>query len=315
MPDRDFYQILGVARDASADAIKKAYRKLARDLHPDKNPNNPAAEERFKAVAQAYEVLSNEEKRNIYNEFGEVGLREGFDPERARYARGWQGGGGFDFSEIFGRADGGQTQVNLEDLLGGAFGGFGGPVRGGRRGAARGSDLAANVRVSFREALEGIEKELTVTGSDGRTRRVKVRIPPGVADGDKLRLRGQGGEGRGGGKPGDLLLSVGVEEHPHFLREGNDLRLELPVTVAEAYQGAKVGVPTLEGSVQLTIPAGTQGGAKLRLRGKGAPSRKGGRGDLIVVVQLRLPAQTEALDSAFEEIAKAMDDPRGGIAL
>lgn len=309
MPERDFYQVLGVPRDATQDAIKKAYRKLARELHPDKNPDNPAAEERFKAVSRAYETLSDPEKRSLYNEFGEIGLREGFDPERARYARNWQGSGGFDFSEIFGKGAGASGEVNLEDLLSGAVGGFGSRFGGGRRRAARGGDLSAELTIGFREALEGLERELALTGSDGQTRSVKVRIPAGVADGDRLRLRGQGAEGFGGAKAGDLLLTVRVRPHEHFVREGSDLRLTLPLTVAEAYRGAKVSVPTPEGRVQLTIPSGTQGGAKLRLRGKGAPVRGGGRGDLIVEVQLRVPASRNlALDAAFDKIAGAMED-------
>ncbi|MDH5491695.1 MAG: DnaJ domain-containing protein [Myxococcales bacterium] len=300
----DYYQTLGVGRGASADAIKKAYRKLAHGLHPDRNPGDAAAEERFKEVSAAYAVLSNEKKRQLYDEFGEMGLREGFDPEMVRQQSRWADQG-------FGGAGGGEFSFNVEDLLRGVGGrgfgrasGFGGGVR-----PRKGGDLSSEVRVSFREAIEGCEKELSFVGpEDGQPRTLKVRIPAGVEDEGKVRLRGQGSAGRGGGPAGDLVLSVRVEPHPHFERQGADLLLQLPLTPHEAYAGAKVRVPTPEGEVQLRIPKLTQGGNKLRLKGRGVPRRGGGKGDLIVEIRIRIPTrEDEAIAKAVETLSEGFE--------
>jgi DnaJ-class molecular chaperone len=318
MADRDFYEILGVARTASPEEIKKAYRSLARELHPDRNPDNPEAEERFKDVSNAYGVLSDEEKRKLYDQFGEMGLREGFDPEAYQAATQGVGGvGGFDFGDIFGgaaRARGGAQhfEFNLEDLLGGRVPGGGGRVRMPRRGA----DLQSEVTVEFRDAVLGCTKELSLRSSEGE-RTIKVRIPPGVRNEGKIRLRGQGGQGADGGPDGDLVLKVHVEKHPYFSMRGKQLHVKVPVTPLEAYAGAKVSVPTPEGSVTLSVPAGSQNGTKLRLRGKGIERKDGSRGDLIAYLEVVLPeGENEDVKDALQTVEEAFaEDPREGLKL
>jgi curved DNA-binding protein len=298
MADRDLYAELGLKKGASKDEIKKAYRKLARELHPDRNPNNAKAEERFKRVAYANDVLSDDRKRGLYDEFGEVGLRDGFDAEAARAMRGRRGagvgGGGFGFEEVFAGAGRGRRSGfggTLEDLFGGGieelFGksGFGARATTGIPNKA--ADQESEVEVSFDEALHGTEKELLVTEA-GEQRTIRVRIPPGVADGGKVRLRGQGARS-GTTMAGDLVLTVRVGEHKWFRREGTDLHLDVPITLSEAWHGASIKIPTPDGEVALKIPAKTQSGRKLRLKGKGTQRRDGGRGDLFVHVHVRLP--------------------------
>lgn len=321
MADRDFYKILGVSRDASPAEIKKAYRRLAKELHPDLNPDDEEAEERFKEVSSAYSVLSDEEKRKLYDQFGEMGLREGFDPEAYQAATQGVGGfGGFDLGDIFGaaargqagRGGGGQFEFNLEDLLGGAGAGRGAYVRAPQRGA----DLKSEIAVDFRDAVLGCTKELSVRSAEGE-RTLKVRIPAGVRNGGKIRLRGQGGLGVQGGPAGDLLLEVKVQKHPYFSIRGKQLHVKLPVTPLEAYAGAKVNVPTPEGGVQLSIPAGSQNGSKLRLRGKGIQRRGKPRGDLIAHLEIVLPeAGSKEVEEALETVQKAFEkDPRKDLEL
>lgn len=323
MADRDFYKILGVSRDASPEEIKKAYRKLAKELHPDRNPDNEEAEERFKDVSGAYGVLSDGEKKKLYDEFGEVGLRDGFDPEAYHAATqrvgGFGGGaGGFDFSEIFGgavqgeRAPGsGQFRVNLEDLFGGAASGA--YVRAPRPG----TDLESEVTIDFRDAVLGCTKELGLRSSDGKERMLKVRIPAGVKNDGKIRLRGQGGHGINGGPAGDLVLRVKVRKHPFFSMRGRQLHVRVPVTPLEAYAGAKVIVPTPGGSVTLAIPPGSQNGAKLRIRGKGIEAKGKPRGDLIAHLEIRLPkGRSGEVEKALETVEEAFEtDPRAELAL
>jgi len=312
---KDPYSLLGVARDTDADTIRTAYRKLARELHPDVNPGDTAAEERFKQVSEAYAVLSDAEKRSAYDEFGEVALDPNFDAKRARRA---------------GQAFGGQFRAGgapsggfggLDDLFsnlfsrGGDRDGFGGgPLR------RSGVDLEARLELDFVEAALGGEKRLSIRRptADGGAREdsVNVRIPPGVADGGRIRLRGKGGEGLGGAPPGDLIARLRVRPHPIFRREKRDLSVDVPVTVREAILGAKVEVPTLTGRVTLSIPAGTDGGTRLRLRGKGVPHPSGsGAGDLFAVVQIKVPKD---LDEAARERIEALEDldvadPRKGL--
>jgi DnaJ-class molecular chaperone len=311
---RDLYQVLGVGRDVDAEALRKAYRKLARRHHPDVNPGDKAAEERFKEISEAYDVLSDPVKRRNYDEFGEISLQGGFDAEQARRAReafGARFGGepgpgasGFEFrsGEPFEFGD-------LDDLLG-RFG-FGGRGRGGRAAGMRGSDLEATLELDFLEAAKGGEKRLSLqlAGEDGRlrTQTLTVRIPPGVSDGGRIRLRGKGAPGLGGGAAGDLWATVRVRPHPVFRREGRDVIVDVPVTIAEAIRGAKIEVPTLEGRVTVTVPPGTDSGQKLRLRGKGIPDPKGGAaGDLYVVIQVRVPKRLDAdAQAALDALAKA----------
>lgn len=318
MADRDFYKTLGVSRDASPEEIKKAYRRLARELHPDRNPEDAQAEERFKDVSTAYGVLSDPEKRKLYDEFGEMGLREGFDPEAYRTAtQGFGGAGGFDFGDLFGaaargRGRGGATQFefNLEDLFG--MGGAG----PGARVPRRGPDLESEITVDFRDAVLGSTKELNLRSAEGE-RTLKVRIPAGVHNEGKIRLRGQGGQGIQGGPPGDLVLTVRVRKHPYFSMKGKQLHVKVPVTPLEAYTGAKVSVPTPEGSVQLTVPAGSQNGAKLRLRGKGVAPKGKPKGDLIAHLEVVLPkGRSEAVEDALKTVEEAFDqDPREDLVL
>ncbi len=324
----DFYSTLGVARGASGPEIKKAYRKLARELHPDRNPDDTAAEERFKRVSRAYEALRDPKKRKLYDEFGEEGLREGFDAKRARAYKQWSsdqgsGGGpnwGSQFEDLFrGRQAGAGGAVNLEDILGGMGGGFS-DIFGGRQSArgaqAQAPETEASMELSFKEALEGGERTLQIADGSGGTRSIRARFPPGVRDGSKLRLRGQGRSFRG--EPGDLVLTIEVAPHPHFSREGDDLHVTVPLTLSEACLGSKIEVPTPTGNVSLTIPAGTQGGSKMRLKGRGAPipskNAKGKRGDLYVHLQIRVPKELREEDRKAIEKIEYDEDPRGNLA-
>lgn len=312
----DLYAVLGVQKSADAESIKKAYRKLAKDLHPDKNPGNKQAEAKFKAVNHAYEVLSNAERRKLYDEFGEEGLREGFNAEQARAYKSWasQGGGG----RV--RTQGGGT-VNIEDLFGGqvsAEGGFGdvfGDLFGrqrGRRGPMPGQDVESEITVDFVSAVRGTTLELRTEMSPTP---VTVRIPPGAAEGSRVRIAGQGAQSPNGGPRGDLILTIHVKPHPHFRREGDDLHLDLPLALHEAYFGAKVRVPTFDGSVTLKVPERTQGGTMMRVRGKGVTRKGHSPGDLYVHFQVRIPTGNGAdLTSIFEKLAEHQkEDPRKDI--
>lgn len=309
----DLYATLGVPRTADADVIKKAYRKLAKDLHPDKNPGNAKAEARFKEVNQAFQVLSDPKKRSTYDEFGEDGLREGFDAERMRQARAWQqqgGGGGF------GGNSGGR--VRIEDLFGGGGFGAGGDQfadffgRSQRRGPVPGPDLESEIEIDFSQALRGTMLELRPYG-----RPVTVRIPAGAENGSRLRIAGQGAPSPSGGPNGDLFLVVRVKPHAHYRREGDDLHVDVPVTVSEAFFGAKVKVPTLDGAVSLKVPPHTQSGAKLRVRGKGTTRKGREPGDLYVHFLIKLPtAESPELTELVEKLrTHESEDPRASLSL
>jgi DnaJ-class molecular chaperone len=309
---KDLYEVLGVARDADRDTIRKAYRKLARQNHPDLNPGDPAAEERFKQISRAWDVLQDDERRRAYDEFGEISLEAGFDPEKARQAReafgqrfgyeGRPGGGGFGGQEFeFG---------DLDDILGGFFG----RSAEGRGVRLKGQDVEARLDLDFEEAVRGGEKRLTLSRPtpDGgmMPETVTVRIPPGVDTGGRLRLPGKGAPGIGGGPPGDLFVKLRVRPHRVFRRDGRDLELDLPVSVREAIQGAKVEVPTLEGRVTLTIPPGTDSGKRLRLRGKGVPDAGGGQaGDLLVRVEIRVPRGLDDDARSALDVLEKFEDP------
>ncbi len=327
MPQRDLYEILGVPRTVTHDELKKAYRRLAKQHHPDVNPGNKAAEEKFKEVTAAFEVLSDPKRRKLYDEFGADALRTGFDEKRAEEVRRWKrqgappGGMPFDFGD-YATVDVGQYgSFDFGSIFGDLFGGRAGGVRGVRRGRAApgwepgpeaGADVAADLEVTLRDAVLGAERDLRV---DGKT--LRVRIPAGVDDGAQIRLAGQGGPGARGGPAGDLFLRVKVRPHPHVRREGKDLVVDLPVTVPEAVEGAEVRLPTFEGPVALRIPKGAGSGMRLRLRGKGLPGLHGGaRGDLYAVVQLVLPAESDALRKAARALEPLYEgDPRAGISL
>lgn len=373
----DYYQTLGVSKNASQDEIKKSFRKLARQYHPDKNPGDKAAEDKFKEVNQAYETLSDPEKRKQYDELSRLGAfgagpgggfrpgaggAQGFDP---RIFQQWQSQGG-----------GAQFEMgDLGDLLGNLFGGAG-PGRGRRRQSERGADLQADVTVSFDDALHGVtvrvpvEKQDTCvtchgsgakpgttpkvcpecqgrgmvarnqgpfalsepcprchgqgtiieqpcatchgTGVQTRTRRYNVKIPAGVKDGSRIRIKGKGEAGLRGGPAGDLYVRVRVDTDELFVRRGDDLVVDVPVTVAEAALGATVKVPTPGGGrVSLKVPAGSQDGRCLRLRGKGMPKLKGGHGNLLVKLRVTIPAKlTREQKQLFEKLAATFPDPR-----
>jgi curved DNA-binding protein len=314
--EQDLYAVLGIAKGADEGAIRKAYRQLARRYHPDVNPGDATAEDRFKEISRAYDVLSDAEKRRNYDEFGEVSLQGGFDAEQARRAR-------ESFASRFGR----QGQPPFQGFEGGdsarpEFGGlddlftdlFSRRGWGDARRERKGTDLEAELELDFVDAARGGEHRISIARpmADGSLRQesVTVRIPPGVSDGGRIRLRGKGAEGRGGAAPGDLYARIRVRPHRFFRRDGRDLTLELPVTVGEATLGAKVEVPTLEGRVTLTIPPGTDGGAKLRLRGKGVPHPSGkAPGDLYVIVQIRVPRNLSPQASAKLRELERFDPP------
>lgn len=308
------YAVLGVARDAPIEEIKKVYRRLARETHPDLNPGDAKAEARFKDVSAAYDVLSDPEKRRQFDEFGEVSLEAGFDADRARAARDR-------FSSRFGAPDSegvgeGFAFGGLEDLLRGFQQGGGGPGRG-MRFRRDGADVEATMTLGFLEAVKGGEKRIVIARPRADGRRVEeeitIRIPPGVTDGGRLRIPGKGGEGMNGGEPGDLQVQVRVTPHPIFQRDGRDLELELPITLAEAVCGGRVEIPTLEGRATLTIPPGTSSGSRLRLRGQGVPAGKTTpAGDLFARIKIVVPKDAAGkLEGALRELAQ--EDPRKGL--
>jgi curved DNA-binding protein len=311
----DLYKELGVSKSASADEIKKVYKKLAGQLHPDRNPGDQKVEARFKAVNRAYQVLSDPDKRRLYDEFGEESLREGFNAAAARaYRNAAQAagarrarGGGINFEDLQGGHGGG-----FGDLLGELFGGGG--ARSSRRGgpAIKGSDVTSEVAIDFVSAIRGAELRLRV--QDGGDE-VTVRVPPGAGEGDKVRVAGHGGPPMmQGGSAGDLIITIRVNPHPFFERDGLDLYLNLPITVGEAHRGAKVRVPTPDGPVTLSVPKHAQSGQEMRLKGKGV-KRGQKQGDLYVRFLVKLPAQdSEAIDEAVAVLESAMSgDVRGGI--
>ena len=310
----DLYKELGVSKGATADEIKKVYKKLASQLHPDRNPGDQKTEARFKAVNRAYQVLHDPEKRRLYDEFGEESLREGFNAAATRaYHNAAQAagarrarGGGINFEDLTGGGGG----AGFGDILGDLFSGGG---RGGRRASvgAKGSDIASEVAIDFVSAIRGAELRLRL--QDGGEE-VTVRVPPGAGDGDKVRVAGHGAPSMMGGPAGDLVITVRVNPHPFFERDGLDLYLNLPVTVGEAHRGAKVRVPTPDGPVTLSVPKHAQSGQEARLKAKGV-KRAGKQGDLYVRFLIKLPAQdSEAIEQAVATLESAMSgDVRGGI--
>ena len=314
---KDFYKVLGVSKDADEATIKKAYRKLARTWHPDQNKGNPEAEERFKEIGEAYTVLSNPEQRQQYDAIRAMGAG-GF-----RGGAGGAGASGVNFEDIFGAFGGGNggnvrfstsgsgAGFNLDDILG-AFGGFGG---GSSRGSSpyqqapqKGEDLHASTRITLKQSLGGVNIKLAVSGKP-----MTVKVPKGIKDGQSVRLRGKGKASINGGSAGDLIVTIHVEEDPVYSREGNDLRMTLPVTFAEATLGAKVEVPLIDGStVTVKVPAGSDSGRTLRLKGRGVATKKD-TGDLLATISVVVPKDLtpEQLDS-IKSLADSLDqsDPR-----
>ncbi len=381
----DFYKILGVSKDADRDTIKKAYRKLARKWHPDINPGNPEAEKKFKDLSRAYDCIGDEKKRKLYDEFGEEGLQSGFDADKARQYRQWDG---FQ-QEARGRPDQGFGRYqSYEDIFGDLFGagragdGFKQGMGGfGTGTVSKGSDIQYEMDIDLMASLRGFETELSMQkatvcsrcngsgidskttmqtctncGGSGRvnvaqgpmqftgacpqcgghgkigkactqcggsgqilgTEKIKVTIPQGVKEGSKVRVAGKGSPGFNGGPPGDLYLIIHVKPHPLMTRKGDDLHLEVPVTVGEAMRGGSITIPTVEGMVEVKVPRKSQSGQILRLRGKGAINAKTKKkGDLLVKLVIKVPQtdDKEALEAAerLERLYKG--DLRGNIRL
>jgi molecular chaperone DnaJ len=374
----DLYKILGVSKEASQDEIKKTYRKLARKWHPDINPGNKEAEQKFKDISRAYDAIGDPKKRKLYDEFGEEGLQAGFDAGKARQYKQWQddgGAGGAGFAgQGFGRYE------SYEDVFGDLFGfGQGGGTFRSGRVAVKGRDIQHDMAIDLISALRGFETQLSMQkikecssckgsgidpastmstcsacGGSGRVKvaegpmqfsqacpacgghgkvgkpcgqcggtgqvlgeeSIKVTIPKGVKEGSKVRVAGKGEPGRNGGQPGDLYLIIHIQDHPTLKREGDNLLMDLPVTVGEAMAGATITIPTIEGQVNVKVPPKSQAGQTLRLKGKGAFNAKTKqRGDLMVKLLVKVP-QTD--DSETLEAANKMDqhykgDVRGGI--
>lgn len=308
----DYYKTLGVAKTASADEIRKAYRKLARVNHPDAKPNDPQAAERFKNIQEAYDVLNDAEKRKMYDQFG---------PDFAQMGRGGPGPGAGPRGG-FGGFGGQSGPIDLGDLfgnggidLGDFFGGGGGGPRRGKKGSTRGEDIRATVNVPFEVAVAGGSVDIGID-KGGKVETLGVKVPAGVNEGQVIRLAGQGNPGMRGGPAGDLLMRIEIEPHRYFRREGSNLLLEVPVTPSEAVLGTKVEVPTLsEGHVVLKVPAGTSSGTKLRLRGKGVidPQTKQ-VGDQFVVVKIVLAKKmSDKEKELYEQIAKYESPVREGL--
>jgi molecular chaperone DnaJ len=376
---RDFYETLGVPKNASQDDVKKAFRKLARQYHPDKNPGDKASEEKFKEVNQAYETLSDAKKRKEYDELSRLGA---FGPGGGGFRPGAGGYQGFD-PRMFGQGGGQQFEMgDLGDILGNLFGGggaAGGAGRGRRTAAERGADLQVDVTVSFDDSLHGLTARVPVdkpdtcetchgsgakpgtspkvcpdcqgrgvvaqnqgffalsqpcrrcggvgtiieqpcatcggSGVQNKTRRYAVKIPPGVRDGSKIRIKGRGEAGRRGGPAGDLYVKVYVEPDDLYERHGDDVVLEVPVTITEAALGTSVRIPTPGGGhVSLKVPPGSQDGRTLRVRGKGAPKLKGGHGDLHVRLRVQVPEKLSKEQKAlFEKLGATLPNPRAAI--
>lgn len=296
---RDPYEVLGVRREASTDEIKKAYRQLAKKLHPDLNPGNAKAAAQFKDVSAAYDLLSDPEKKARFDR-GEIDASGAETRPRSSYRTyaespgGAKYGGGADPGDIF------------EDLFGRSRGWGRSTIK------TRGADVSYELTVDFLNAAVGAKRRLTLP--DGRT--LDVTIPAGADDGQQLRLKGQGTAGLGGGPPGDAYIEIHVQDHPLFKRQGADIHIGLPVTLTEAVRGAKITVPTIDGPVTMTVPKGSNTGTMLRLRGKGVPEKKGGpRGDQYVRLEVMLP---EDADSALERFVEEWNrdyDVRGKLGL
>jgi DnaJ-class molecular chaperone len=315
----DLYSQLGVKRDSSEADIKKAYRKLAKQLHPDRNKDNPKAAERFSKVTQAYDILTDKDKRARYDR-GEID-----DDGNPRAPFGYGGGGGprpgpGGFGRNPGPDFGGGEEIDLSDLFDGLFGNAGGQRRGGGFGGfgrsrpapppQKGADLAYRLPVAFEDAAT--LKEQRVTLADGKT--VSIKLPPAVAEGSRIRLAGQGQAGPGG--QGDAIVTISIKPHRFFTRDGDHIRLDLPIALDEATLGARVKVPTVDGPVMLAIPKGSTSGKVLRLKGKGFTGKAGQRGDQLVTLMVDLPADDEELARFVEGWSRrGKGNPRAGLGV
>lgn len=311
MASSDYYEVLGLTKSATADEIRKAYRKLSRTYHPDAKKDDPEAAKRFQEIQEAHDVLGDEEKRKKYDRFGpNFAQMDATGGRGTPHGQPWAGSGpgpgagGFDFQELFGGVD-------LGDMFGG---GRGGP-RGARRAPPKGEDIRATLKVPFETAARGGSQDIRLDRG-GKIETLGVKIPAGIADGGVMRLAGQGEPSFRGGPPGDLLLTIQIQAHAWFRREGNNLLLDVPLTPAEAALGTKVEVPTLtEGKVTMTVPPGTSGGMKMRLRGKGIVDPQTHQaGDQFVVVKIVVPKELSAEQKTLYESLQQLDtSPRAGL--
>lgn len=312
--EKDFYKILGVSKDVSDSELKKVYRKLARQFHPDSNPGDAKAESRFKEISEAYTVLADPATRQEYDQIRAMG-------GGARFTSGAPGAGGGGFEDMFGNLFGGagqrvRFQPGAEDLFGGLFGGGGSPFGAGApRGGGnprKGADLTAAITIDFRTAMNGGEVTLETKGA----KPMHVAIPAGVADKQKIRVRGKGEASMTGGPAGDLILTVTVTDHPVFSRDGLNIRVDVPVTIPEAILGATIEVPTLDGDrVRVKVPANTPSGRVLRVRDRGITA-KGKKGDLLATILIVTPETlTDQAKSLIEKFAATTgdDNPRDAL--
>ncbi len=304
----DHYTTLGVGRSASDEEIQTAYRQLARQYHPDLNPDDAKAKKKFQEVQIAFEILNDAKKRELYDRYGSA--YESVGPGGPGGGNPWANPGG----------GGPNVDINMEDLFGGGggfsdlFKNFGQRNKRAPRRAAptRGTNIEAALTVPFTTVVLGGEAQIAVHRPDGRTETIQVKIPAGIADSKKIRLRGQGNPSPDGGPDGDLMIKINAAAHPHFRRQGKRLDVRVPITLAEAIAGAKVDVPTPHGTITLTVPAGTSSGSKLRLKGQGVKSAKGLAGDLFAELQIMLPTNIEQQDREQLEaiLAKYAENPR-----
>ncbi|HEX7674493.1 MAG TPA: DnaJ C-terminal domain-containing protein [Bdellovibrio sp.] len=315
MSKKDFYSVLGVSRSATGDEIKKAYRKLAMQYHPDKNPGDKKAEEKFKELSEAYEVLSDEKKRQMYDQFGHAGAQAGYG---GAGAGGFGGGaGGFGGFGGFGNGQsGGQGGDPFQDIFGdvfsdifGARGGAGAGAGPRARRQTKGTDLRYTLNISFEESALGTEKVISFMrqrGGKEESAKLSVNVPAGVKEGQRLKLAGEGDSGSTG-PAGDLFVIINVQEHPLFKRAENDVNLDLPVTYTDAILGTNIEVPTLTGKAMIRIPPGTHSGQIFRLKGKGFPKLGGfGSGDMLVRILVDTPPTLSARQKELvEELAKS----------
>lgn len=316
----DYYKTLGVSREASQADIEKAYRNLARQYHPDLNPDDESAKRKFKEVQTAFDVLNDPSKREMYDRYGSSfesagGPRPGGGWRPAGGAGG-AGGAGFeevDFSQLFGERFGGQPAGGFADLFNQFRGAQAkGPGRRSRGQTARGNDLQCEIEIPFKTAVEGGETQLSLSRPSGKVETIAVKVPAGIDDGKKIRVRGQGESGADGGPAGDILITVRVAPHPAFQRRKDNLQVRVPVTLQEAIEGARIDVPTPKGVVAVRVPKGTSSGTKLRIKGHGVQATGRPPGDLLAEIQIVLPPQLDedAAEFARKLTAKYPQPPR-----